>query len=292
MVNEYTLLKFENQPVYCIGDLHGAWNLLKQFIEEKDIENCIIIICGDIGIGFEHNEVTSKKLEVLNKFLKLRDITLIGFRGNHDNPFLFNRKIEDVDKNELFWYSNLKLVPDYTVIQVNGKNLLLIGGATSIDRLMRMESYHERILKLRQAYPILTEDAAKEIIVPSYWDNEIPFVKEDIIEKLREDGILITHVITHTCPSFAYPRHKNNIKIWLENDDLLEGDLNYERSVMDNIYSFLLDNFHPLEEWVYGHYHTHHQEDINGIRFTTLHNTDKKFDPYEITRLNIEEIKI
>lgn len=282
----------DDQPVYCLGDLHGAWPLLKQWIKQYNIENCIMIICGDIGMGFEKDELTESKLLAFNKFLRLRGITLFGLRGNHDDPAYFNREIKDPEKVEKYFYSNLKLVPDYTILNVSQKNLLMIGGAVSIDRVYRKENYKNRISTLLTAYPSFTEEDAKDFLPPSYWEDELPFVNPDIIHSIKKDGILISHVLTHTCPSFAFPTHKNGIKGWIEKDENLKNDLDYERSVMDNIYSLLLDDANPIEEWVYGHFHKHHQEDHNGIRFTTLANTDSKFDPYEITRADASEFKL
>lgn len=292
-IGDYTHITLDEQPIYALGDLHGAWERLKNEIESKDITDCAFIICGDIGIGFNHEEVDKKKLEEINKFLKNRNLTLICLRGNHDKPSIFNRDIEDVTKTQDFWYSNLKLVPDYTVLSINGKNILMIGGATSIDREKRKHEYRIRVKGFMDAYPVLDEESAKEIVLPSYWEGEIPYVDREAIEKIKNDNILITHVLTHTCPSFATPkRGKLNLKSWFELDPFLENDLDYERSVMDNIYDVLLEYSHPLEEWVFGHFHTHWQQDMNGIRFTTLLHTDWTFDPYEITRLNIDEIEI
>lgn len=290
--NNYINLKIKDQPIYVLGDLHGAWERLEREIKSKDITDCVFVICGDIGIGFCHESVEKKKLEEINKFLMLRNLTVLALRGNHDDPNYFNREIKDPEKVQDFWYSNLKLVPDYTVLTINNKNILMIGGAISIDREKRKHEHKVRIKGFMDAYPVLTEEDAKEIVLPSYWLHEVPYVDKDVIAKIKEDGILITHVLTHTCPSFCYPRDKKGIEKWIEEDPFLEDDVNYERSVMDNIYDTLIDNAHPLEEWVYGHYHKHHQEDHNGIRFTTLLNTDWSFDPYEITRLDIDEIEL
>ena len=291
MINsDYVKLNIKDQPIYILGDLHGAWERLKSEIKSKDITDCVFVICGDIGIGFNHESVEKKKLEEINKFLMLRNITVLAFRGNHDDPKYFNRKIEDPEKIQDFWYPHLKLVPDYTVLSINGKNILMIGGAISIDREKRKHEYKIRLEGFMNAYPVLTEEDAKDIILPSYWEQEVPYLNKDIIAKIKDDGILITHLLTHTCPSFCYPKDKKGIETWLKEDPFLENDVNYERSVMDNLYDTMMEYAHPLEEWVYGHYHKHYQEDYNGIRFTTLLNTDWSFDTYEITRLDIDEI--
>lgn len=285
----YIHLKFDNQPVYTLGDLHGDFDHLMTEFKNKDIENCLFIICGDIGFGFSNIKYHDRKAREMNNQLKERGITLLCFRGNHDDPSYFNRDIENVDEPQDFWLSNFKLVPDYTIVSVNGKNLLLIGGATSIDRIGRRIQDANTIKSFLDFYPKLTLEEAKNMIAPSYWPDESPNFNPEILDEITENGILITHVLTHTCPSFAFPRDKRGVKEWLKHDSELEKDLHEERDTMDKIYNHLTRKFHPLEEWVYGHYHTHFQEDMYGIRFTTLFNTDYKFDAYEITRGNIED---
>jgi calcineurin-like phosphoesterase family protein len=69
-------------------------------------------------------------LENLNKFLHEKDIFMIAIRGNHDNPEYFKGDYK---------FTNLHLVPDYTVLKLEGQNFLFIGWSISIDRKPRIQ---------------------------------------------------------------------------------------------------------------------------------------------------------
>lgn len=280
----YLRIIIENKPIYCLGDLHGATSTMLNYIRENDLTDCVLIILGDIGLGFNNLNVDIKIWTNINTELKNRGIHLFCLRGNHDDPSLFNREIIDVEKEQDFWYENVKMVPDYSVISINGKNLLLIGGATSIDRIGRMVEYQELLKGFKKKHPKLSEEEIKFVLKPSYFPSETPFCDKTILQKLYEDDVLISHVLTHTAPSFCYPRTKKGITQWLEIDEKLKDDLDNERKTMDEIYNCLIDTHQPLEEWVYGHFHYHHQEEKDFVRFTTLLPLNKTFDAYEITR--------
>ena len=76
--------------------------------------------------------------------------------------------------------------------------------------------------------------------------------------------------MTHTCPSFCEPTTKDGIGAWIKIDPGLIEDLAHERLVMNQVYDFLLSNGHPIKTWTYGHYHKHHTQEYNSVRFTML----------------------
>ena len=286
MNHNYLHIKLEDNklPIYCLGDLHGFTDILHRHIKNNDLKDCILIICGDIGLGLNSIGYLAKLYSNFNNFLKSRNIFVYAFRGNHDDPSYFNR---DVNNDDNFYLSNLKLVPDYTVLTVNNENILMIGGAVSIDRSKRKISDKQRIKHTLEFYPKSQRKKQLLSIPLSYWDNELPVFDPKIIDKLTEDGISINYVLTHTCPSFAFPITKDGVKHWFPYDSHLEADLDKERAIMDSIYHYLLDKGHNIKQWIYGHYHTHHQETVNNIRFVTLINVDYDFDAYEIARNDI-----
>ena len=112
-----------------VGDLHGNWGHLKWAIKQKQLKDENIIQVGDFGVGFSSYEHDMEKLQQLNDFLKEKNITLYVWRGNHDNPYFFDGTVN---------MTNLKLLPDYTLTIIEGKGVLGVGGATSIDRRPRI----------------------------------------------------------------------------------------------------------------------------------------------------------
>ena len=139
--------------------------------------------------------------------------------------------------------TNIELVPDYTVVTVNGDDILMVGGAVSIDRAGRKKDM------LRYA----AQGNDREL----YWFDE-EFVLDE--EKLKEVAG-VRYVVTHTCPHFAEP--VNNIGIpthgWFvegfcAEDPKLKEDLNKERDDMTKMYEILKEK-NLIEKWFYGHFH-------------------------------------
>ena len=121
-------------------------------------------------------------------------------------------------------------------------------------------------LKIRhymKYHPGCTIQEAKDETRNSYWENEAPVYKEDEFKSIKDDGLTVNHVITHTCP--------------------IDEVINNERVVMDQIYNKLLEDGHDIKSWTYGHYHKHWSQVIDGVRFTMLdHDRNGKIDWIEI----------
>ena len=166
-------------------------------------------------------------------------------RGNHDDPSYFNE--------EKVSYERFRCVPDYSVINVCGRNILCVGGAVSIDR------------KYRRTANLRLERRG----VACYWPDELPVLDLSIIEKISESCSIDT-IVTHTAPSFCPLQDKHGVRAWLLSDPELFGDLDKERDIMDQIYYELIKYKHPLEHWYYGHFHESAATNIDNIIFKML----------------------
>ena len=151
-----------------------------------------------------------------------------------DDPSQFqDTELVKVNGNPRNWLN----VPDYTVVNVCNKNVLCVGGATSIDRKYRLANSW------------------------GYWENESPIYKP----KLEE---YIDIIVTHSAPSFCFPQIKSDIVYeYAQYDETLLDDISKERIVFDKIYEDYKDT---ITDWFYGHYHQSHLEQINGINFRLL----------------------
>ena len=266
------ILKLNTKAVYAIGDLHGEFNSLSYFVKTYNIENSIILVCGDVGMGFNKKGYYKQTFSALNKDLKKRNTYILFIRGNHDDPECF----KTTDYNTKF----IKLIPDYTVIEVfnvddikqegESFNILAVGGAISIDRKQRIETNKRYALEYSRWHSCSFEEAMKKLEQKCYWENETPYFDYDILEEIKNNDIKIEVVATHTCPHFCVPYTKDGIKGWLANDYNLEADIDHERQTMTNLYNKLVEDNHPLKEWVYGHYHFHATNEIDGVMFKLL----------------------
>lgn len=118
------------KTLYLTADLHGSLELIKYYVNYHHLKDTCIIICGDVGLGFQP-KWERHMIELINKKLILSNCYVVGLRGNHSNPSCFqDTSIVKENGNPRNWIN----VPDYTVINVCNKNILCVGGGCSIDR--------------------------------------------------------------------------------------------------------------------------------------------------------------
>ncbi len=214
--------------VIVCGDIHGEFMTLVNKIERYNIENSLIIVAGDVGIGFHKDGYYSNMFTRMSKRLSKRNNILFFVRGNHDDPDKWN----DYKPLEKYWQEgdyNIRLIKDYTVITVKTSrkqhNILCVGGAISVDRTDR-------------------------VIGRDYWLGEQFVYDESKVSNL----VGLTDVITHSCPDFCEPIIKGTISEWMEKDVNLESDCNKERQDHTLLYNKLKEK-NKIDKWVYGHYH-------------------------------------
>lgn len=234
-------IRFENiQALFFSGDIHGEFEPIVYKLNQ--LTDTVLIVCGDIGMGFYKDEYYFTLFQKLSLKLSKKNNYLLMFRGNHDDPDFFNGSFKE--------YKHIYLLPDYSVVSVDQTNIVCIGGATSIDRSYRIEEEQRGWKK-------------------TYWgDAELPYFDEEKlneINRLYPDNIQI--VATHTCPSFAYPTTKGNIGEWLKLDEELSRIVDNERTTMDKIFEKLRGGQKNLTDWYYGHFHEHKLEQHYGINF-------------------------
>lgn len=257
------IYKTDTDIVYFAGDLHGEFAKINVTINNRNIDNCIIIFCGDIGLGFEKEEYYRQVFnKITKKTLEKHNIHLYMFRGNHDNKDYF-------DGEHFTEFEYVHIIPDYSVIQTPKRNILCVGGATSIDRLWRKENEQLIATKYMQHHNCGWKEAL-ENASKLYWENESPIYNIKELKEIDKLGIKIDTVCTHSAPSQCNPITKIGLQSWLEVDPQLEEDLSNERKVFDNILEYLKKNGHPLENWYYGHFHFKNVEIIDGVKYKLL----------------------
>lgn len=121
---------------YAVGDIHGQTSLLTDVLSYYDIKNCTLILLGDIGI-WRYRDY--KAYRPLDEFAAERNIMIYAFRGNHDNPAFFSDSPTKSTLVTRFWnkFTNFKVLPDLSILDINGHTGIVIGGGVSIDRTIR-----------------------------------------------------------------------------------------------------------------------------------------------------------
>lgn len=217
--------------ILLLGDLHSKFENFKSQIISNNLNNLYIIQVGDFGIGYFPKK-DNESLADLDNFLNQRNITMYAIRGNHDDPFFFQG-------NHIF--NNLKLMPDYSILELDGHKILLVGGAISVDRKGSLS-------KMQIA-------ASVGVNEPRYWFDE-PFVLDE--EKLKNiKGIDV--VVTHTAPVYCWPDNRGEFSEFVLNfakyDSFLLEDLKRERELVTKMFEILKNNGNQIKSHYYGHFH-------------------------------------
>jgi hypothetical protein len=247
------IIDFDIGMMVYVGDIHMEFKALKCTVKMHDLHDCALIVAGDCGFGFCKRGYYDKVCKDLNPFFRKRNVYVIMIRGNHDNPAYFDGTVVNC--------SHFMAVPDYTVLRTQNHNVLLVGGAISIDRNYRT----------RYDWDLYAGNLPEDTFIPRYyWPKEYPIYDKGELDDLKSSGIKIDVVCTHTCPDFCEPLKKDGIRDWMTRDENLEDDIDYERQTMTKLYERLIADSHPIQKWVYGHYHYHHMDYINNVCFIML----------------------
>lgn len=241
---------------FLLGDIHNVWfdtigSHVKQFAKyvEKakafDIGNICYIQVGDFGIGHTNDmREDVDRLIRLDRILKDHLSFLYIIRGNHDDPSWF---VDSNYKDVKVMFSNIKFVPDYSVLELDGENFLFVGGALSIDRIPnRFKAY------------------------PAYWKDEGFFLNEDKLKNLSG----IDRVVTHNAPNFCPPVGLAGIVYDFAtkyDDKTLIDELNDERKQLALMASALMfSGKNKIRSWAYGHFHRSSSFYHNNCEFVCL----------------------
>jgi hypothetical protein len=138
--------------------------------------------------------------------------------------------------------ARIRFVPDYSLLTVDGRTILCVGGATSSDRVLRTPGRN-------------------------YWPDEGFYLDEQRIEALNLEGLWA--VVTHTAPDFAPPLRLHTPPFSVPGDPDLFTDLRRERSALTRLHTLLTAQAHPAY-WFYGHFHASAREEIAGTRFVMV----------------------
>lgn len=221
--------------ILYLGDIHCNFNLVNQYVNLYKIKDAHIIQVGDFGVGFKTLAKDKMCLEPLNKTLKQRNVILYAIRGNHDYKPYFD--------NDPFELTNIKLVKDYTVLNLADKNILCIGGAVSVDR---------------------------KVETGNKWFDDEMFDYDDMkLRDLRDINI----VVTHTAPDYVTPDNSNGfggfVNGLIKNDPELKLDLMEERRNMTLAFQTIKEN-NDITHHYYGHFHRNANMNMYGTEHRVL----------------------
>jgi len=216
------------EKILVLGDHHGNYNRVFDKIYKNQIENCLLIHVGDGGEGFKSRDKEMETFDILNEEFRSLNIEYVSIRGNHSDPSYFDGSVD---------LSHFKLLPDYHTEIINGEKFLFVGGAVSIDRILR--------------FPDI-----------SYWENEA-FVLDE--SKVVQCDVLITH----SAPTWIGPMDKEALSGWTKQDPTLWEECMEERKNHNR----LIELCKPSKSY-HGHFHESRWADEAGC-FSTILNIEE-----------------
>ena len=224
--------------IYITGDTHRDFMRLDKMKFNKDD---MLIILGDTDINYCLNEEDNK----FKKYLKKYNVKMFCIRGNHEERpenistykeiNMFGGKVYIEEE-----YPNLIFAKDGEEYNIDGKSVLVIGGAYSVDKDYRLMYGYK-------------------------WFRDEQLTKEemDIIYN-RVKGKHFDIVLTHTCPYKYEP-----VEVFLSGIDQSKVDKSMEH-FLDKIEKNI-----KYDKWYCGHYHT--EKKIDNLEFM-FKNIKKLFD--------------
>lgn len=230
--------------IYVTGDTHGYNNFykLRAFADKHPelTKDDYVIIAGDFG-GVWDKRMLEKDLKPFSNL----PFTILFVDGNHENFDLINSypvEIWNGGKVHKIRHDIIHLMRGQ-VFELEDKTIFTFGGATSIDRDLRVKGR-------------------------SWWAQELPTYEEldEGFANLKRYGNKVDYIITHSCGQRAlmYPqlRIAAGIKVACPESHLLS---NFEDIVQ-------------FKHWYFGHFHIDAQL---SDKYTVLMNEIVRLGKYE-----------
>lgn len=211
--------------IYITGDTHGDFSRFEDFCRENNTsKDDIMIILGDAGLNFWEDLRDNRRKQYAAGF----EITFFCIHGNHEQrPFAISSYKMKEFHGGMVWYEeeypDILFAKDGEIYNFDGYECIVIGGAYSVDKNMR----------LLYGYPWFANEQ------PS------PEIKAYVESQLAKRDYKIDVVLSHTCPLDYQP-----IEVFLSGIDQSKVDSSTEE--------WLNEIEHELDykKWYCGHYHT------------------------------------
>lgn len=222
----------QKTKLYFIGDIHKDWILFEKLLEVNDLRDAYIIHVGDFCVGYGTSDAVFERhaMTFLNGALAARNLHFYGIRGNHDNPGYYRTT------RNLYNLPYITLLADYAELELLGVRMLLVGGATSIDKWRSTEGI-------------------------DFWKDEVFEYRDDFPYKEYD------LIVTHTRPiESGIMLDRENIKFHIDKYPAVHYALDEEEQKMSKFY----ERVKNTPYWIFGHMHSSIRTTVNGTTFKLL----------------------
>jgi len=244
--NIINLEHLDAKALYFVGDIHGEFQTFRHLIKQHDIVDAIIVLCGDIGMGFYKPGYYVTEIGEVCNTLVHRHIHVVALRGNHDDPKYFTNHLEQICPQLYHDYPNWIFAEDYDLILTKFGNILCIGGGVSVDRTNRLKNFNQ-----------------------GYWEGEnVKPLSKRVFDRLKLFDINI--VASHDAPTFTLPFTVGQVVLdWQKYDKYVRMDCEDERLLLQDTFELIKENW-SISDWYYGHFHDSYYYVEQFVRFHGL----------------------
>ena len=222
--------------IFITGDTHGNFERVEAFCRcFQTSHDDILIILWDAGINFSGARYDNLKKRLLESL----QITIFAIHGNHEQrPYTIDSYKERLwHGGTVFYeeeYPSILFAKDGEIFDLEGKQTVVIGGAYSIDKAIRI------------AYGW------------GWWEAEQPSdeIKKYVEQQLEKSAWQVDVVLSHTTPLKYEP-----VEVFMSGVD---------QSSVDKSTKVWLDGIEDrleYKKWYCGHYHTEKKIDKLEIMF-------------------------
>lgn len=204
--------------IFVTGDTHMPIDIhklnSKKFPEQKSLtKNDYVIICGDFGGVWDNSKTDRYWL----KWLQQCNFTTLFIDGNHENfELLYKYPVENWNGGKIHKITKSVFhLMRGQVFNIDNKKIFTMGGASSRDRLFRIN--HK-----------------------SWWEEELPCKAEmaEGIKNLEINNNKVDIIISHCCPTSIM----KTLNTEYNSDKLTE--------YFENLQCLI-----EYKQWFFGHYH-------------------------------------
>ena len=205
-------IKFDKRSYVSYCSLNESLDrIISSFIEQwkrrSKTSSRRIIFLTDVVFKKGTTEETIEYIKTCEHSIGMIPATFIVIRNNNTDPALFK---------EVMDFNKVVLVPDYTIVNAGGINVLCIGGRITPNRSWKMSNIKRKNV--------------------CYFEDEAPVFNEEAINEICEDkGTNIQMLVTATPLTYTGDNIEVMLGNWASKDKNLFNDIMASRLIMDEI---------------------------------------------------------
>lgn len=221
--------------VFISGDAHGNFDKIYNFARKMQLSiNNSIIILGDMGLCWRRDMQDFHYNTQLWESFKYK-CKLFWLEGNHENYDIIQKLPKENNMRKCS--DNIYMLERGQVYNFEGKKILTIGGADSVDKFRRIKHL-------------------------SWWEQE-QISDKDVAAALTHKNEKLDYVFSHAAPAAIVDKYKYILCQLSLDEDTIDHTSENQLEILRQNLSF--------EHWGFGHYHTDvHLDDTYFCLFNTF----------------------